>query len=151
MMIVTTIEHISGYEIEEILGLVIGNIVHSKHLGKDIAAAFKTLAGGEIRSYTEMMTEARNKALERMIDEAEKLGADAVLGVRFGSSAVMSGAAEMLAYGTAVKLRKKEWFQSNITIAIIFIYNYIYRTDSPLNTGYPFFVTFNLSLLTIEC
>jgi len=108
MMIVTTIEHISGYDIEEILGLVIGNIVHSKHLGKDIAAAFKTLAGGEIRSYTEMMTEARNKALERMIDEAEKLGADAVLGVRFGSSAVMSGAAEMLAYGTAVKLRKKE-------------------------------------------
>jgi uncharacterized protein YbjQ (UPF0145 family) len=107
-MIVTTIEHIPGYEIEEVQGLVMGNIVHSKHLGKDIAAAFKTLAGGEIRSYTEMMTEARNKAIERMIDEAEKLGADAVIGVRFGSSAVMSGAAEMLAYGTAVKLRKKE-------------------------------------------
>jgi uncharacterized protein YbjQ (UPF0145 family) len=107
-MIVTTIEHIPGYEIGEVQGLVMGNIVHSKHLGKDIAAAFKTLAGGEIRSYTEMMTEARNKAIERMIDEAEKLGADAVIGVRFGSSAVMSGAAEMLAYGTAVKLRKKE-------------------------------------------
>ncbi|MDK2886124.1 MAG: hypothetical protein PWP54_682 [Thermosipho sp. (in: thermotogales)] len=107
-MIVTTIEHVPGYEVKEVLGIVIGNIVHSKHLGKDIAAAFKTLAGGEIKSYTEMMTEARNKALERMIDEAEKLGADAVIGVRFGSSSVMSGAAEMLAYGTAVKLREKE-------------------------------------------
>ncbi|MBO8160430.1 MAG: YbjQ family protein [Thermosipho sp. (in: Bacteria)] len=107
-MIITTTEKVPGYEIEETLGLVIGNIVHSKHLGKDIAAAFKTLAGGEIKSYTEMMTEARNKALERMIDEAEKLGADAVIGVRFGSSSVMSGAAEMLAYGTAVKLKKKE-------------------------------------------
>jgi hypothetical protein len=63
----------------------------------------------------------------------------------------MSGAAEMLAYGTAVKLRKKEWFQLNITIAIIFIYNYIYLTDNLLNTGYPFFVNYNLSLLTIEC
>jgi archaellum biogenesis protein FlaJ (TadC family) len=63
----------------------------------------------------------------------------------------MSGAAEMLAYGTAVKLRKKEWFQLSITIAIIFIYNYIYLTDSLLNTGYPFFINYNLSLLTIEC
>ncbi|QTA37275.1 YbjQ family protein [Thermosipho ferrireducens] len=107
-MIISTTENVPGYEITEVLGVVIGNIVHSKHLGKDIAAAFKTLAGGEIRSYTEMMTEARNKALERMIDEAEKLEADAVIGIRFGSSSVMSGAAEMLAYGTAVKLTRKQ-------------------------------------------
>ena len=105
-MIVTTTERIPGYEIEEVLGIVFGNTVRSKHLGKDIAAAFKTLAGGEIKSYTEMLTEARNEAIKRMIDEAEKLGADAVIGVRLGSSAVMSGAAEIVAYGTAVKLRK---------------------------------------------
>ncbi|ACJ75878.1 hypothetical protein H17ap60334_04105 [Thermosipho africanus H17ap60334] len=105
-MIITTTENIHGYEIVEILGIVMGNIVQSKHLGKDIAAAFKTLAGGEIKAYTEMMTEARNKAIERMIDEAEKIGADAVVNVRFSSSSVMSGAAEMLAYGTAVKIKK---------------------------------------------
>lgn len=105
-MIITTTENIHGYEIVEILGIVMGNIVQSKHLGKDIAAAFKTLAGGEIEAYTEMMTEARNKAIERMIDEAEKIGADAVVNVRFSSSSVMSGAAEMLAYGTAVKIKK---------------------------------------------
>ena len=105
-MIVTTTERIPGYEIEEVLGIVFGNTVRSKHLGKDIAAAFKTLAGGEIKSYTEMLTEARNEAIKRMIDEAEKLGADAVVGVRLGSSAVMSGAAEIVAYGTAVKLKK---------------------------------------------
>lgn len=105
-MIVVTTESVPGYEITEVLGVVVGNVVRSKHVGKDIAAAFKTLAGGEIRSYTEMLTEARNIALQRMIDEAEKLGADAIVGVRLGSSSVMSGAAEMVAYGTAVKLKK---------------------------------------------
>ncbi|MGB9615170.1 MAG: YbjQ family protein, partial [Fervidobacterium sp.] len=70
------------------------------------AAAFKTLAGGEIRSYTELLVESRNIALKRMIDEAERLGADAVIGVRFGSSSIMQSAAEILAYGTAVRLRK---------------------------------------------
>ncbi|ANQ54057.1 hypothetical protein BG95_06470 [Thermosipho sp. 1063] len=103
-MLISTTEKVPGYKITKILGVVMGNIVHSKHLGKDIAAAFKTLAGGEIKSYTEMMTEARNKAIERMIDEAEKLGADAIVSIRFSSAAVMSGAAEILAYGTAVKL-----------------------------------------------
>jgi uncharacterized protein YbjQ (UPF0145 family) len=83
-----------------------GNVVYSKHIGKDIAAAFKTLAGGEIKSYTELLTEARNIALQRMMAEAEKLGADAVIGVRFGSSSIVQSAAEVLAYGTAVKLRK---------------------------------------------
>ena len=105
-MIVTTTDTIPGYEIEEILGVVFGNTVRSKHLGKDLAAALKTIAGGEIKSYTEMLTEARNEAIERMINEAEKLGADAVVAVRLGSSAVMSGAAELVAYGTAVKLKK---------------------------------------------
>lgn len=107
-MIVVTTNEIPGYEIVEILGLVIGNTVRSKHLGKDIGAFFKTLAGGEIKAYTEMLTESRNIAIQRMIDEAEKMGADAIVGVRLGSSSVMSGAAEMLAYGTAVKIRKKK-------------------------------------------
>ena len=105
-MIVTTTETVPGYEIEEILGVVFGNTVRSKHLGDDIAAAFKTLAGGEIKSYTEMLTEARNEAIERMISEAERIGADAIVAVRLGSSSVMSGAAELVAYGTAVKLTK---------------------------------------------
>lgn len=106
-MIVTTTDYIPGYEVEEVLGVVMGSIVNSKHLGKDIAAAFKTLAGGEIKGYTELLNESRKIAVQRMITEAEKLGADAVIGLRFGSSSVMQGAAEILAYGTAVKLRKK--------------------------------------------
>ena len=105
-MIITTTENIPGYKITEVLGIVMGNIVKSKHIGRDIAAAFKTLAGGEIKGYTEMLTEARNNAIERMINEAEKLGADAIVSIRFASSTVMSGAAEMLAYGTAVKIQK---------------------------------------------
>ncbi|AJC73101.1 hypothetical protein AJ81_01555 [Pseudothermotoga hypogea DSM 11164 = NBRC 106472] len=105
-MILTTTEKLEGYEVVETLGLVMGNVVYSKHLGKDIAAAFKTLAGGEIKSYTELLTEARNIALQRMIAEAEKLNADAVIGLRFGGSSIMQSAAEVLAYGTAVKLRK---------------------------------------------
>lgn len=105
-MLLSTTEKIEGYEIVETLGMVMGNVVYSKHIGKDIAAAFKTLAGGEIKSYTELLTEARNIALQRMIAEAEKLGADGVIGIRFGSASIMQSAAEVLAYGTAVKLRK---------------------------------------------
>jgi uncharacterized protein YbjQ (UPF0145 family) len=105
-VIVTTVEQIPGYRVKEILGVVSGNVVMSKHLGRDIAAALKTLAGGEIKGYTEMLTEARNIAFERMVKEAEKLGADAVIGFRYSSSMIMSGAAEILAYGTAVKLEK---------------------------------------------
>ena len=97
---------IIGEEIVETLGLVKGEIVQSKHVGRDIMAGFKTIVGGEIKSYTDMIREARNVATERMIDEANKLGADAVIDVRFGSSAVMEGAAEIIAYGTAVKLKK---------------------------------------------
>ena len=106
-MIVVTTNEVPGYEVVEVLGLVVGNTVRSKHLGRDIGAFFKTLAGGEIKAYTEMLTESRNIAIQRMIDEAEKMGADAIIGVRLGSSSVMSGAAEMLAYGTAVKIKKK--------------------------------------------
>lgn len=105
-MLLSTTEKIEGYEIVETLGMVMGNVVYSKHIGKDIAAAFKTLAGGEIKSYTELLTEARSIALQRMIAEAEKLGADGIIGIRFGSSSIMQSAAEVLAYGTAVKLRK---------------------------------------------
>ena len=103
-MIIVTTDYVPGREIKEVLGLVIGNVVMSKHVGRDLAAAFKTLAGGEIKGYTEMLTEARNIAIERMVKEAEELGADAIIGVRLGSSSVMSGAAEMVAYGTAVRL-----------------------------------------------
>jgi len=103
-----TVEYVPGYEIVETLGIVSGSIVNSKHVGKDIAAAFKTLVGGEIKGYTELLTESRNAALERMIDAAESIGADAVVGLRFGTSSVTQSAAEIFAYGTAVKLRKIE-------------------------------------------
>lgn len=105
-MIIVTTEYVPGYEVVETLGIVSGSIVNSKHVGRDIAATFKTLVGGEIKGYTELLTESRNIALKRMIDAAENIGADAVIGVRFGSSAVMQSATELFAYGTAVKLRK---------------------------------------------
>lgn len=104
-MILVNIDSIPGREIEETLGLVKGEIVQSKHFGKDFMAGMKTIVGGEIKGYTEMISEARKIATERMIKEAENLEADAIVGVRFGSSAVMQGAAEMIAYGTAVKLK----------------------------------------------
>ena len=91
--------------VKEVLGLVKGEIVQSKNFGRDFMAGMKTIVGGEIKGYTEMMNEAREIATKRMIEEAEKLGADAIVGVRYGSSAVMQGASEMLAYGTAVKLK----------------------------------------------
>jgi len=103
MLIVTT-EYISGKELE-MLGMVKGSTIQSKHIGKDIAQSFKTLVGGELKSYTEMMNDARALATKRMVEEAEKMGADAVVGVRYASSAVMQGAAEVMAYGTAVKFR----------------------------------------------
>ena len=89
----------------EVLGLVKGAVVQSKHLGKDFMAGLKTLVGGEIKGYTEMINEARSIATERMVAEAAAMGADAILGVRFGSSAIMDGAAEVLAYGTAIKIK----------------------------------------------
>ena len=103
MLIVTT-EYISGKELE-MLGLVKGATIQTKHLGKDITQSFKTLVGGELSAYTEMMNDARALATKRMVQEAASLGADAIIGVRYGSAAVMQGAAEVFAYGTAVKFR----------------------------------------------
>ena len=105
-MIVTTTENIQGYAIET-LGIVFGNTVRAKHLGKDILAGLKSIVGGELRGYSEMLADARTEAMSRMLDEAEKLGADAVVNVRFTTSQTMAGAAELLAYGTATKLRKE--------------------------------------------
>jgi uncharacterized protein YbjQ (UPF0145 family) len=104
MLLVTT-ENYAGKEIKEALGIVKGEIVQSKNLGRDFMAGMKTIVGGEIKGYTEMIGEARRIATQRMIEQAEQLGADAVVGVRFGSSAVMQGAAEIIAYGTAVKFK----------------------------------------------
>ena len=104
-MIITNTDFIIGKEIKEILGLVRGNTIQAKSIGKDIKAGFRNIAGGEIKEYTEMLAEAREIALERMKEKAEKIGADAVINVRFMTSAIMGGAAEILAYGTAVKLK----------------------------------------------
>ena len=101
-MLLITINHIPGKEFE-VLGMVKGTVVQSKHIGKDFMAGMKTLVGGEIVGYTEMLVEARQIATKRMVDEAMALGADAVIGVTYGSSAVMQGAAEVIAYGTAVR------------------------------------------------
>jgi len=105
-MILVNIETIPGETITETLGLVKGEVVQSKHFGKDLMAGLKTVVGGEIKGYTEMIQEARKIATDRMVKEAEALGADAIVGIKYGSSAVMQGASEILAYGTAVKLKK---------------------------------------------
>ena len=101
-MLLVNIDYIPGKELE-VLGIVKGAVVQSKHFGKDFMAGMKTLVGGEITGYTEMLTEARQIATKRMVDEAQSMGADAVINIRYGSSAVMQGAAEVIAYGTAVK------------------------------------------------
>ena len=103
-MLLVNINHIPGKEFE-VLGMVKGTVVQSKHFGKDFMAGMKTLVGGEIVGYTEMLVEARQIATKRMVDEATTLGADAVVNIRFGSSAVMQGAAEVICYGTAVRYR----------------------------------------------
>ena len=104
-MIMTNTEEVPGREVSAILGLVRGNTIQAKHVGKDIVAGFRNFVGGEIKEYTNMISEAREIALKRMEQKAERLGADAVINVRFTTSAVMPSAAEILAYGTAVKLR----------------------------------------------
>lgn len=98
-----SINYIPGAEIEA-LGMVKGTIVQTKNVGRDFMAGMKTLVGGEIVGYTEMLNEARQIAVKRMVDEAKELGADAVIDVKYGSSQVMAGAAEVIAYGTAVKI-----------------------------------------------
>lgn len=101
-----SIEYIPGVEFEA-LEMVKGTVVQSKNLGKDFMAGMKTLVGGEIAGYTQMLNEARQIAVKRMVDEAKALGADAVVGVKYGSSQIMQGAAEIVAYGTAVKYLNK--------------------------------------------
>lgn len=98
------IDHIPGKEVEA-LGIVKGTVVHTKNIGRDFMAVMKTLVGGELVGYTQMLNEARQIAVKRMVDEAEELGADAIVNVRYGTSSVMSGAAEVIAYGTAVKIK----------------------------------------------
>lgn len=98
-----SIDHIPGVQIEA-LGMVKGTVVYSKNFGRDFMAGMKTLVGGEIVGYTEMLNEARQIAVKRMVDEAEALNADAVIGVRYGSAEIMTGAAECIAYGTAVRI-----------------------------------------------
>lgn len=104
MLLITT-DVLQDKEVSETLGLVQGQVVKAKHIGKDIMAGFKNIVGGEVKGYTEMLSEARQIATDRMVEEAKKLGADAIIGVRYGSSEAMEGATEMLAYGTAVKLK----------------------------------------------
>lgn len=103
-MVIVNTDYIAGKELE-MLGMVKGSTIQSKNIGHDIGQGFKTLVGGELKSYTEMMNEARALATRRMVEEAESLGADAIVNVRFASASVMAGAAEVMAYGTAVKFK----------------------------------------------
>lgn len=105
-MILVNTETIPGYVIAEAKGLVQGNAVRAKHVGRDLAAGLKNLVGGELKGYTELLTEARRQAVSRMMAQAEQLGANAVVNVRFSTSAVMGGAAELYAYGTAVVVER---------------------------------------------
>ncbi|HHI5022429.1 TPA: heavy metal-binding domain-containing protein [Vibrio parahaemolyticus] len=103
-MIYTTTDTIPGKEIAEVRGVVSGNVVQSKHIGRDLMAGLKSIVGGEIRGYTEMMTEARDIATQRMVEQANQKGADAIVGIRFTTSSIVDGSSEILAFGTAVKL-----------------------------------------------
>lgn len=103
-MIVVNTETIPGYEILEVKGLVQGNTIRAKHLGRDITASLKNLVGGELTQYTELLTESRRQAVDRMIQQAQELGANAVVNVRFTTSSIAAGAAELYAYGTAVTI-----------------------------------------------
>ena len=103
-MIVTNTETVAGYRIVEIKGLVQGNTVRAKHAGRDIMAGLKNIVGGELKGYTELLTESRRQAVERMLGQAQQLGANAIVNVRFTTSAVTAGAAELYAYGTAAIL-----------------------------------------------
>lgn len=105
-MLVVNTESIPGYQVLEIRGMVQGSSVRAKHAGRDLAAGLKNLIGGELKGYTELLTESRRQAMERMLAQAEQLGANAVLNVRFTTSAITNGAAEMFAYGTAATVSR---------------------------------------------
>jgi uncharacterized protein YbjQ (UPF0145 family) len=107
MKIVTT-DTVAGYTITESLGTVIGNTIRARHLGKDISAGLRSLVGGEITEYTGMMAECREQALQRMLDRGKEMNADAIVGIRFQTSMIMQGSAELLVYGTAVKLAQNK-------------------------------------------
>ena len=106
-MILTNIDYVPGYEVTQSLDLVKGSTIRAKHVGKDLLAAFRQIVGGELKEYSKMLDESRQISTGKMVAEAEKLGADAIINVRFATSNVMQGAAEILVYGTAVKLIKK--------------------------------------------
>ncbi len=106
-MILVNTDTVAGHRIVSSLGVAKGSVVRAKHIGRDIVAVFRNLVGGEITEYTEMFTDARQRATQRMVQDAERLDADAVVNIRFVTSQVMSGASELLAYGTAVKLEKQ--------------------------------------------
>jgi uncharacterized protein YbjQ (UPF0145 family) len=102
-MMVTTTDTLPGREVKEILGVVFGSCVQTKHVGKDIGAGLRSVIGGEARGYTELMEESRRTAMQRMIEDAKKLDADAIIGMRYATAQTMAGAAELIAFGTAVK------------------------------------------------
>ena len=105
-MKISTTETISGYTITHTLGTVIGNTIRARHIGKDISAMLRSIVGGEIKEYTGMLAESREQSIQRMIEKAEEMGADGIVGVRFQTSMIMQSTAELLVYGTAVKLLK---------------------------------------------
>ena len=107
-MLITTQDEFDDYRITKTLGLARGNTIRARHIGKDIMAGLRTIIGGEITEYTKMLAESREQALDRMVKQAEEMGADAIVCLRFTTSAVMQGAAELLAYGTAVKVQMKK-------------------------------------------
>lgn len=107
-MIVVTTPEVPGRRVKQVLGMVRGNTIRTRHLGRDIQAVLRNITGGEVQEYTKMLAESREQAVDRMLDEAEALGADAVVAVRFQTCEVMKGAAEMLCYGTAVTLAPEE-------------------------------------------
>ena len=105
-MILSTTETIPGHTVSDNLGVVRGNVIRAKHIGTDIVASLRNLVGGEVTEYTKLMAEAREQAFDRMVGQAQEMNADAIVGIRFTTSMVMTGAAELLVYGTAVKLAK---------------------------------------------
>ena len=106
-MVIVNTDFVPGHRIQKSLGLVRGSTIRAKHIGKDLLAGLRSIVGGEVKEYTEMLIEARSESLRRMQAQADKVGADAVINVRFVTSQVMTGAAELLAYGTAVKLDRE--------------------------------------------
>ena len=103
-MIIVTTDGIPGRQVEEVMGIVMANSVRAKHLGRDIMATFRNIAGGEIKEYTRLLAESRDLSMQRMLEKAEAMGADAIVGVRFITAGIAAGASEVLVYGTAIKL-----------------------------------------------